>query len=199
MKGLSTCFFIMLVSACSTQPAVKANYYLLNEASEHSAMSTDSNSKDGALIVLEKIKLSGYLTQPNIAMQLADHQLYFSNNHIWAEKLEYGITKSLLHDLNKKSLSTRFISKDSPVKNQSSARLILEVEHFIATSNSDVILSGQYWIISNKDNDGMNINIKQDFHLSLTLEKDGYPHSVSKMRQLITDLSTEIVELSDKN
>lgn len=192
----------LFVAACSSQSAIKANYYLLNEANSQAINKTqESVTHNGSsrYISVNKIRLSNYLSQPNIAMQLKDHQLYYSNSHLWAEQLDSGISKSLLKDLNQKSSSLHFVSHNSPVTDKASVQLTVEIEHFISTVNSEVILSGQFWLVEDTTTDGkMNKSTKRNFNYSLALEKDGYPHSVAKMRQLLTLLSAQIEELCEE-
>lgn len=192
----------LAVAACSSQSATKANYYLLNEANSQALGEPKESGLDNSLvhyISIDKIRLSGFLSQPNIAMQMKDHQLYFSNSHLWAERLDSGIFKSLLNDLNQQSSSLHFVSHGSPEISKTSAKLIVEVEHFIATVNSEVILKGKFWLVQEAANDNsISKNIKQSFSYSLTLEKDGYPHSVSKMRELLTLLSDDISTLCEE-
>lgn len=192
----------LAVAACSSQSATKASYYLLNEANSQALGEPKESGLDNSsvhYISIDKIRLSGFLSQPNIAMQMKDHQLYFSNSHLWAERLDSGIFKSLLNDLNQQSSSLHFVSYGSPEISKTSAKLIVEVEHFIATVNSEVILKGKFWLVEEAANDkSISKNIKQNFNYSLMLEKDGYPHSVSKMRELLTLLSDDISTLCEE-
>lgn len=192
----------LVIVACSSQSATNANYYLLNEANNQASTKTQKSMSDNTsshYISVNKIRVSDYLSQPNIAMQMQDHQLYFSNSHLWAERLDSGIFKSLLNDLNQQSDSLHFVSHDSPVIGKTSAKLIVEIEHFIATVNSEVVLIGQFWLIGETTKDQTMIkNIKRNFNYSLPLEKDGYPHSVSQMRQLLALLSDNIAQLAEK-
>jgi len=53
------------------------------------------------------------------------------------------------------------------------------------------MLSGQYWLSTADKNKQVT---GKPFYIERQLEQDGYPHSVAKMRELISKLAMQIME-----
>jgi uncharacterized lipoprotein YmbA len=185
MKILLTISLCLLIQAC-TAPAQKVNYYLLHSAIEAKESAAPDDSKT---VVLEKIQLTDYLKQSSLVMQLQQHELYFSRLDLWAEKLDTGIASAMLADLNQASSDMRFIQYTSPQALRSDYRLIVQVEHFLATDTSQAIVSGRYWMVDQKTNQPL---LTETFYLNTALELDGYAHAVEKLRELLGNLSKNI-------
>lgn len=175
---------IILLSGCGTSPVQQVNYYLLSGAN------TDVNPmiemKDKERVYIQDVRLAEYLTQSNLSLQLNSHQIHYSRQHAWAESLENGIEKALLHDLNKGSERFYFVGASEPDFDDVSRKIVIQFDHFIATDQSTVIASGTYWFRKNAE--GPNYNQKR-FNLNSKLTEDGYPHSVKKLRELLQKLS----------
>lgn len=191
--SLLMCF----LSGCSTKPANKMSYYLLNEAASSDELSSESIKR--IVVSVQDVRLSGYLDKDNLAMQLDEHRVYYSHQDFWAEPLETGVQKALLQDLNQHSSDVQFSEAKTPMIHPISAELIIEVEHFLATDKSSVILSGKYWVTQALGNQKQFKPLYQTFNYSLPLKEDGYGHAVAQMRQLITLLSSDIVAKSEEN
>lgn len=182
---------LILLTACSTQPVVKVNYYFLEQPGQAQPVAGQSPAK--AHVAVQYPRLAGYLNQLNIAMQRDDHQLYYSTQHAWAEKLDIGMHTALLADLNAGSDQYSFVSERAPTADLSTIQVIIDVTHFIPTKDGEVIFSGHYWLLDIKQNNKQTEVLQaQDFSYRASLDQDGFPHAVSKLRELIQHLSTDI-------
>lgn len=182
---------LVILSGCSTQPAQKVSYYLLNSPTSNNQIQKTKNTEQ--VIALKEVRLADYLKQSNLTMQLDNHQLYYSKQHFWAESLQTGIQKAILSDLNSQSTSTSFIDALSPAAKRPSATINIAIEHFVTTLDSKVILIGQYWFETSQSDEVQQL---QHFHYTAELQQDGFPHSVKKLRGLLKSLSDDILSHS---
>jgi uncharacterized lipoprotein YmbA len=187
MKKLLVILFGVLLQACTSAPE-NVNYYLLHTAAEGKLA---HKSAPVVKIVLAKIILADYLRQNSLVLQVNNNQLYYSALHIWAENLEAGISKALLTDLNQQDSHYQYVRYTAPSSESASHELIIEMEHFLATNDSTVIGSGNYWLLDKAS--GKQV-LSDKFYLQGELTKDGYAHAVEELRTLLSALSKNINE-----
>jgi uncharacterized lipoprotein YmbA len=194
--GFSMLVLSILVSGCSSTPS-PTNYYLLNNQPSTQFASSDQHASESAalekqnqVIVVSINDLPEYLEQPHLVMQMSDHQLHYANFHMWAEPLKEGLKKALLADLTSSGSASYFIAENRELKQANLTTLFVNVDFFHATANSKVVLSGQFWLSKPDEIEQLK---SQSFYFELQLEKNGYPHSVEKMRVLVSKLADKIV------
>jgi len=180
----------LLIAGCSSTPS-STNYYLLNNQPTMMVVNNESKVEKKQIIVVSVIDLPEYLEQSHLVMQMADHQLHYANFHMWAEPLKQGFTKALLADLTKHNSAVNFIVESRELNQDNLTTLSVNVDFFHSTAESKVVLSGLYWLESSVENRQYN---NQSFHFELQLGKDGYPHSVEKMRALVSQLAKQIID-----
>ena len=185
MKLLLVMLFCVLLQACTSAPD-NVNYYLLHTAGEENLTNKPTQSTK---IVLAKIILADYLRQNSLVLQVNKNQLYYSALDIWAENLEAGISKALLTELNQQTGNYQYLRYAAPDSESASYELIVEIEHFLATNDSKVIGSGNYWLI---DKISGKYIFSDRFYLQRDLTKDGYAHAVEQLRRLLSSLSQKI-------
>ena len=168
MKLLLVMLFCVLLQACTSAPD-NVNYYLLHTAGEENLANKPTQSPK---IVLAKIMLADYLRQNSLVLQVNKNQLYYSALDIWAENLESGISKALLTDLNRQTGNYQYMRYAAPDSESASHELIVEMEHFLATNDSKVIGSGNYWLIDKASS-------KYVFSDKFYLQKDLTKHFVT--------------------
>lgn len=175
-----------LLAGCSSTPQ-QLNYYFLTPSGE--AIETDkaASSQEASIVLLEEIRLADYLNQSSLTMQLNDYQLYYARQHIWAEPLQSSISKALLNDLNRQR-DLRFIGLREPSGAEPAFRLSVQIDHFVATDNAEVIASGKYWLANG---DGQ-LLLDNSFALERSLQRDGYLHAVEQLRGLLAELAQQI-------
>ena len=89
---------LISVAGCTTSPVENVDYFILSNGDIPN--STQARTQQKAKILVDKVSLPSYLDTSNMAMQLNDHQLYYSKQHFWAEPLKIGIVNALVEDLN---------------------------------------------------------------------------------------------------
>tara|TARA_R110002073_G_scaffold200357_1_gene359467 strand:- start:425 stop:820 length:396 start_codon:yes stop_codon:yes gene_type:complete len=123
-------------------------------------------------------------------MQIDAHEIYTANYHRWAEPLDEGIAKLLVQVLNKKSDYYQFGRKLEPWKQNVDFYLRLEFEKFHATNSAQVVATGRYWFYTR---DSL-LKIDKPFNISINLTRNGYLHTVEKLKLAINKLSVEIMD-----
>jgi uncharacterized protein len=183
--------------SCSSAPA-KPSYYVLTTA--QAPMSEKQPDLNRPLVIIKPIYLADFLKQTGLVMQTQAHQLRYARSHLWAENLDEGITKALLQDLNAADLNYTVTADYRWLAEQARYEIQITIDQFNATDHSTVVMNGSYWIIDTRTKA---IVVNRDFNYQLELQENGYEHAVSKLRELIGQLSLMIGEslkyLSDKN
>ena len=183
MKALLLSVLLMTLMACSSKP-LNLNYYVL---STPQAAVPNQHSVSRVQIILQPILLADYLKQSSLVMQIAEHQMYFSRQDIWAERLDKAIQKTLLEDLNR-SQHAQFRAYPGLAGESNTLSLTVQIDYFHPTFNSTVVSAGRYWIVDPSSQQ----SLEKTFYLSLKLTQDGYAHAVEKQRELLQLLANEI-------
>jgi uncharacterized lipoprotein YmbA len=164
----------------------------------HSANKTTNQINTSRLnkVVVEPIKIAGYLQQASLVMQISKHEMFYSRQHVWAEDLSTTFNKALMQDLNEEQAlepQFHFIDHRAIQSTLAETFITIKLEHFHTTNSSQVLAAGKYVILNKKDGlDNLKSSVNQSFYFELTLEKDGYGHAVEQLRKLINLLAEQI-------
>ena len=175
----------LLLFSCAQAPTPKVSYYLLN-APEHNLAGDNEQTVVGGehkvagdhKIILDNVILPQYLKQSSIVMLMNENQLHYARYHLWGESLQQGITK-----LIKQALTI--------TNKQQSLHLTIEIDHFYPTDQTNVILSGRYWL-SMTEAEVKNNQYVFNFAFKQALKADGYGQAVKQMHVLIKQLAAQI-------
>ncbi|MDX2424719.1 MAG: ABC-type transport auxiliary lipoprotein family protein [Cycloclasticus sp.] len=195
LKSTSVFLFIGAISlsvislvGCSGAPT-KTSYYVLDSAQ---AQATENQPKlNRPLVIIKSIYLADFLKQTGLIMQINQHQLQPARSHLWAESLDKGIKKSLLQDLKFANLDYTVSADYRWLAEQARYEVQINIDQFHVTDHSNVVMSGSYWII---DAQTKKVLVNGDFSYQGELKEDGYEHAVSRLRDLIRQLSQQIGE-----
>lgn len=177
-------FISVLLLGCNSQPTPTSHYYILNQQFDTQGLANLSPIRD------IQLGLPEYLKQPNLVIQLSKHELSYAYYHTWAESLDDAIKKGLHQDLTPLVKEQTTSGKQHNINASSQVNLILDIDHFYATIDSKVVLSGSYSFINTQETKAL--SPKYNFTFKAEIEADGYPHSVAKMRQLILLLARDV-------
>jgi len=178
---------IMLITACSSNNTAKTQYYLLNSPTLNKA--SDNNNNNKPVVIINLLELPEYLKQASLVLQLSEHQLHYAHFHMWAEPLQVSITEGLLQDLNAIDSHHNYMPVLNPQQLTSTTEVILKINAFHSTHQSQAILTGRYWLKEKNNNNAVKVH---NFTLTADLNANGYPHAVEKMRAVITELANDI-------
>jgi uncharacterized lipoprotein YmbA len=200
MKIVTICLFMALFSSCTSKP-LSVRYYLLHtpeikvsNTTLVTKSTTSTPTKTKPIAVLQSLDVADYLRQSSLVMQVDQHQLYYSRQDVWAEKLQSSFYKALLQDLNATG-QRNYVASDSPNATQAAAAVTIRLDHFHATDSSTVVSSGRYWLSGNNQQIDKVINLTSSSHVFFfesDLKQDGYAAAVKQMRTLVTSLATQI-------
>ena len=188
--SIVTIFIIILLTACSSHPQQKTQYYLLNSPTNINTL--DHSNEDQQNIVVELLELPEYLKQPSLVLQLSSHQLHYSHFHMWAEPLQNSIAQALLQELNQQDRRFHYVANTNVSPKALKNKITVDITAFHATHQSQAILKGTFSIQDN------NITITEknrisNFAITLPLNKNGYEHAVEQMRSSIKQLAEQII------
>jgi uncharacterized lipoprotein YmbA len=190
MKIIITLLFLVLLTSCASKPLM-VKYYLLHTPANkisHTGMQTKP------IVILQMLDVAEYLNQSGLVMQIDKHELYYSRQDVWAEKLQSSFYKALLEDLNAVGQSN-YVVYNSPVAVFASYSVKVELAHFHATDTSKVVSSGRYWLSLNDTQTAENVAFftsSHAFFFESELKQDGYAHAVGKLRILINNLAKQV-------
>ena len=195
MKIVTICLCIALLSSCTSKP-LSVRYYLLHTPENKVSNTTleTKHIKTKPIAVLQSLDVADYLRQSSLVMQVDQHELYYSRQDVWAEKLQSSFYKALLQDLNATG-QRNFVASSSPNATHAAAAITIKLEHFHATDSSTVVSSGRYWLSVNNPQTAKNNDLATSSHtffFESQLKQDGYAHAVEQLRTLVVDLSKQI-------
>ncbi len=186
---------VLSITACSSNNPAKTQYYLLNSPTKlmpkvmNNIVSIADNKPSISVTLLE---LPDYLTQPNLVLQLSNHQLHYSNFHMWAEPLNIALSQALADDLNTTNQKFNFLVSPE-LKAAAASDIVIKITAFQATHQSQVILVGHYTLHAAKLTlESEKKNSTHTFRFAIDLSDNGYPHAVEKMREITLRLAQEI-------
>ena len=186
----------MLLSAslfsCSSSAPLTINHYILDtDINAYTAPKpTDQNPEVSAKpprVVLKQIRLAKYLQQSQLAILQTNQQIYYSQQNIWSESLEHAIARALVNDVNQNNNSYTLLTNNEPHAGKSDYQLTLQLDHFVATDKSEVILAGKYWLTQQG-----NLVQNAPFYFERTLTEDGFSHAVKQQRSLLKALAKHL-------
>ena len=208
MKPVLVIFLLSILSitACSSSSTPKTQYYLLNSPTsnviknlKNTIQQKELQDKNSPQIMVKLLPLPDYLTQPNLVLQLSNHQLHYSLFNMWAEPLSVGFTQALTHDLNQTNGSLKFVVNPQRVTTDN-ADIFITITAFQPTHLSQVILAGSYTISSkNQTSPIIQKSYTNDFTFTVELNDNGYAHSVEKMRDVVSLLAQELSEKTQES
>ncbi|GAB2680144.1 ABC-type transport auxiliary lipoprotein family protein [Aliiglaciecola sp. 3_MG-2023] len=181
---------MLLLVGCATETNTNVQYYLLDNAT--SMPVHEDLAQRSTTVVVETIELADYLKHAGLSMQLDEHQVYYSKQHFWAQPLQASIQNALIKDLNKNSNTTSFYTPKQVNSSQTDLTLSVKINHFLPTNKSKVVLVGQYWLYNDHHQKDLTPSMYH-FKFELPLAKNGYGHAVGKLRNLVEDLSKDII------
>jgi uncharacterized lipoprotein YmbA len=173
----------LIISACSTVPS-QINYHLLD-----STMTDVGNNQKRITdkkITLQKLQLAKYLQSASLPLLQQDHGVIYANQHVWAEPLQLSIQRVLVNDFNQFS-THQLLLDNMPNAANSDYQLQIQIDHFSATDNSEVVLIGTYWVSDDKT-----VSNGQPFFFKRQLDLDGFSYAIGQQRLLINELAKMI-------
>lgn len=172
---------ILIVSACGSQQQPVQLYILDPQPSPSIDRLYDEK------ITLVELSIAEYLDQPGLVMLQNRNEINIANYHIWGESLRRAIPRVLGTDLRQRC-NCLFTDNSLAGDNESSAiEIRLSVEKFYITDRGLVVFSGHYWVGASEET-----RQRHEFNFSTDLEADGYPHAVTKLRNLVGELASDI-------
>lgn len=176
----------VLLGGCATSTP-PLSYYLLHDTSTNRITTTSPD----AVVLIDKVVLPDYLKQRGLVFQTSETGIHISTDHLWAEPMDEGFTKSLRDSLTEHNIEliTHAMGEQEP-----DAYLSLRIDDFIASHQGDIVLRGEYFLSYANER-----NARARFHLTFPLQQDGFEESVKVMREAIATLADRMTTgLSDK-
>jgi hypothetical protein len=195
MKIMTVFLCMVLLTSCTSEP-LSVRYYLLHTPENNAPNITlvTQPIKAKPIVVLQLLNVADYLRQSSLVMQVNQHELHYSRQNVWAEKLQSSFYKALLQDLNATGQRV-YVPPSSPNTTRATATISIQLEHFHATGASTVVNSGRYSLSvldPETDKSKDRVTSSHTFFFESDLKQDGYAHAVEQLRTLIVSLSKKI-------
>ncbi len=182
-------FLATILLSCSSSPE-KVKYYSLSLNNNYPNSIVDNQTlKNKHHVVVGPVHLAEFLQQEGIIMQIGEYQINVASYHNWAEPLDKAIEKTLVMSLNEKTDYYQFERNTGLNNKKTEFNFSLEFDQFHATDNATIIVSGQYWFYQKNNK----LILNKTFNFSDKLTKNGYLHSIKKLRQAIDKLAMNII------
>lgn len=175
---------LLQLIACGSGPVQQDRYYSLVLAATNADV--PANEAASARLVVGPIELPSYLRNRGIAMQTGPNRIESANHHFWAEPLDEAIAKVLVQDIAKRVDGIAVERESGRWTPDADCRVRVEFDAFHPTSDSRVVSSGRYWILSGDSSE------TRTFGMSQTLTIDGYAHAVDALRSTLELLAQQI-------
>ena len=181
----------LAISACASEP-LSISYYLLSTPSAEQARMQAMTEKK--VLAIEDVEMAAYLRQSGIVMQTSGSQLQISKQHLWAENLELSVPKYLATAMQSQSTNYQVYVRNLDYVPSAHYSLRLHIDNLQATDQGEVVSSGRYQLIDNEDSKQ---SITVDFYFERDLQEDGYSHAVAKIRELLSDIATDVISTAE--
>tara|TARA_R110001592_G_scaffold84865_3_gene250826 strand:- start:1448 stop:1921 length:474 start_codon:yes stop_codon:yes gene_type:complete len=146
------------------------------------------------VLAIEDVEMAAYLRQSGIVMQTSGSQLQISKQHLWAENLELSVPKYLATAMQSQSTNYQVYVRNLDYVPSAHYSLRLHIDNLQATDQGEVVSSGRYQLIDNEDSKQ---SITVDFYFERDLQEDGYSHAVAKIRELLSDIATDVISTAE--
>lgn len=176
-KKLFSFILLILICSCSSKEAIQDQYYLLSSGK----LPTNEKLPEKML----KVTLSNipdYLKQSQLVLVDEDNRMIVANNHHWAEGVETSIKRLLKTEMNRYQKERTAIFQC-----RSCDELQVYIDHFYATTNGVVLLTGSYRYIPLKGKE-----LTSPFTFKQDIKEDGYLETVKVMSNLLVELSKKL-------
>lgn len=169
---------VMLVSACTSQPA-EPTYYLLR---------SDQALPSGALqpstaFALGKVEIAPYLDQPGLVMETTDGQTRPANSHLWAEPVFDGVRNYLATEIAQAKGQELLPAKSSG--NSTVVNIRIDQLHGTADGKASIVA---YWSLVQ----GEKVIALNRFSQTEALATSGYQALVEAEKSLLSQLAQRI-------
>ncbi len=178
-----TCLLGLSFAGCATTHA--PTFYQLEEP-----VSMELRGVEHGLIVgLELLNIPAYLDRPQIVTRIADHKLFLSESHMWAEPLKKSIARVVCVNLSNQLNSNRVFSL--PRRDRKlplDFKIILTINRFDGRLGDEVNLSAR-WSLFDQNNKPLLTRVSI---ISQTTEGQDYDTLVIALNRALFALSNEI-------
>lgn len=168
MKQWLMVIVALLMVGCSSSLPTKHYYQLASDFSGSAVTIANANKH---LVVIDSIKLAGYLDKPGIVYQTNDVEYLTASNNLWASSLAQQLKNRTIHDLSV-LLPGYLVVGDSlalPKGNRPKTLIALSIDSFHGSYTGDGVIKGR-WIITNPKGE---VSVK-NFDYVLRQSEDGY-------------------------
>ena len=187
VRVLLVCLAGACLAACGSNDTVDDRYYSLVLAAGDSA-SEERTEPAEAMLIVGPVELPRYLGGRGLSMQVGPNRIETANHHFWAEPLDEAIAKVLAGDIAERTTGFEVEREAGRWNYDADCRVRVEFDAFHPTYQSEVVVSGRFWIVNDDD------STRGDFSLRRGLTSDGYAHAVDVLRGALGQLADQVSE-----
>ena len=178
-----TCLLGLSFTGCATTHA--PTFYQLEEP-----VSMELRGVERGLVVgLELLNIPAYLDRPQIVTRIADHKLFLSGSHMWAEPLKKSITRVVCVNLSNQLNSNRvFRLPRRDRKLPLDFKVTLAITRFDGRLGDEATLNAR-WSLFDQNNKPLLTRVSI---ISQSIDDQDYDTLIIALNRALFDLSREI-------
>ncbi|CAM4191710.1 PqiC family protein [Pseudoalteromonas byunsanensis] len=196
MRNLGCCFFILLLSACSSPTSQTSHYYGFSLELPQNTLS-DTGQYTQTLKV-NTVKMSGTADQQGIVQRLDNNKVSVAQYHFWAEHPSYMLTRSLNHTLSEHLPQWQILNTTVPTTTNNNYLLSVVVDDFAGHFAAGSLISGRWFVYTYQDGNP-ELLMHKTFTLTEPLKENGFSPLVQALQvswlELGADISSELASL----
>ncbi|WP_105169646.1 PqiC family protein [Pseudoalteromonas sp. T1lg23B] len=197
MRYFGSCFFILLLSACSNPTSQTSQYY--GFSLDLSQQQRAEASQPAHTLKVNTVKMSGTADQQGIVQRLDDNKVSVAQYHFWAEHPRYMLTRSLTQALTRDLSQWQILNADVPTTPANSYVLSIVVDDFAGHYKAGSLVSGRWFVYTHRNGD-TELLIHRPFTLTEPLKENGFSPLVQALQvswlKLSADISSQLATIT---
>ncbi|USH05391.1 ABC-type transport auxiliary lipoprotein family protein [Grimontia kaedaensis] len=176
-KPLLGLLFAALLAGCSSTPDLATKTYLLPKAKSSDA----ALRKSQPILLIQTVKVAGYLAGEGIAYQTSDTEIVIAQNNLWGESLSQQVTERLVNQLRTYQTDYWPMYPNASLNSVEMPRLQVNINRFDGDYLGNATVAGD-WVLLGADGDVIE---SRTFYAQEPLEDEGYQALVNALSKAL--------------
>ncbi|MDX1301507.1 membrane integrity-associated transporter subunit PqiC [Photobacterium sp.] len=175
----------LALTACSSQPDVVSNTYLLPASGQAAIIQADTQQP---MLVVRPVEMAEHLAGTGLVYQLSETEIVRAQQNLWAESISEQLTRRINDDLRQKQTTYWPIELTPALATAGLPRLQVKINQFNGHFSGMAHISGEWLVVDGKgDLQGV-----FPFKFQVPLEQEGYNAQVKALSVGVSQLTSQI-------